>query len=165
MDHKGRLKRLQNVFDRDHLDALLVTHLPNIRYLCGFTGTSGVLAILESGAVFFTDGRYAEQARAEIRGARVVIARKPPLAAAAEWLVENRSKVDRKKPRRLGIEGEHLTVAGRTQLASLLRSDFRLRETRGLVERVRMVKDADEIACLRAAVVLGASLFDRALEV
>ena len=165
MDHKGRFKRLQNVFDRNHLDALLVTHLPNIRYLCGFTGTSGVLAILESSAVFFTDGRYTEQARAEVQGARVVIARKPPLAAAAEWLVENRSKVGRKKPRRLGIESEHLTVAARSQLASLLRPDFRLRETRGLVERARMVKDADEIALLRAAAVFGASLFDRALEV
>jgi Xaa-Pro aminopeptidase len=165
MDHKGRLKRLQAAFERNSLDALLVTHLPNIRYLCGFTGTSGVLAILESSAVFFTDGRYSEQARAEVQGARVVIARNPPLAAAAEWLLENKSKVDRKKPRILGIESEHLTVAARSQLASLLRPDFRLRETRGLVERARMVKDADEIALLRAAAVFGARLFDRALEV
>jgi Xaa-Pro aminopeptidase len=164
MDHKGRLKRLQDVFDRNHLDALLVTHLPNIRYLCGFTGTSGVLAILESGAVFFTDGRYSEQARAEVHGAHVVIARKSPLVAAAEWLAKNRNKIG-KKPCRLGIESEHLTVAARSQLASLLRPDFRLRETRGLVERARMVKDADEIALLRASAVFGARLFDRALEV
>jgi len=163
MDHKGRLKKLQSVLERDSLDVLLVTHLPNIRYLCGFTGTSGVLAIGGSGSMFLTDGRYREQARAEVQGPRIMIARKPPLAAAAEWLVEN--KVGRKKPRRLGIEREHLTVAGRTQLARLLRSDFRLRETRGLVEQARMVKDADEIACLRAAAVLGASLFERALEV
>ena len=165
MDHKGRLKALQSVFDRNSLDALLVTHLPNVRYLCGFTGTSGVLVILETGSLFLTDGRYSEQARAEVRGPRVVVARKPPLAAAAEWLMENRSKAGRKKLRTLGIEGEHLTVAGRTQLAGLLRSEFRLRETRGLVERGRMEKDADEIACLQAAASLGASLFERALEV
>jgi Xaa-Pro aminopeptidase len=165
MDYKGRLKRLQTVFDRNSLDALLVTHLPNIRYLCGFTGTSAVLAIFETSSVFLTDGRYSEQARAEVQGPRIVIARKPPLAAAAEWLMESNSKLGRKKPRRLGIESEHLTVAARTQLASFLRSDFRLRETRGLVERARMVKDADEIARLRAAATLGASLFDRALEV
>jgi len=165
MEHKGRLKKLQTVLERDSLDALLVTDLPNVRYLCGFTGTSGVLAICESGSVFLTDGRYHEQARAEVQGPRIVIARKPPLVAAAEWLMEKRSKFRRKKPRRLGIESEHLTVAGRTQLARLLRSDFRLRETRGLVERARMVKDADEIACLRAAAALGASLFERALDV
>jgi Xaa-Pro aminopeptidase len=165
MDHKGRLKKLQTVLDRNSLDALLVTHLPNIRYLCGFTGTSGALAIGETSAVFLTDGRYSEQARAEVQGARVVIARKPPLAAAADWLLQNKDELGRKKPRRLGIEGEHLTVAGRSQLASLLRSEFRLRETRGLVERARLVKDAKEIELLRAAVALGASLFDRALEV
>ena len=165
MDHKGRLKKLLTAFERDSLDALLVTHLPNIRYLCGFTGTAGVLAIGEGASVFLTDGRYQEQARAEVQGPRIVIARKPPLAAAAEWLMEKRSKLGRKKPRRLGIESEHLTVAGRTQVARLLRSDFRLRETRALVERARMVKDTDEIACLRAAASLGASLFERALEV
>ncbi|HXM62201.1 MAG TPA: Xaa-Pro peptidase family protein [Terriglobales bacterium] len=165
MDHKARLRKLQTDFDGNALDALLVTHLPNIRYLCGFTGTSGVLVILETGSVFFTDGRYSEQARAEVKGSRIVIARKPPLAAAAEWLAENRNKAGRKKSRGLGIESEHLTVAARSQLASLLRHDFRLRETRGLVERARMVKDADEIALLRTAALLGASLFDRALEV
>jgi len=165
MDHRGRLKQLQTVFDRNSLDALLVTHLPNIRYLCGFTGTSGVLAIIEAGSVFFTDGRYSEQSRAEVQGARVVIARQPPLAAAAAWLVENKGKLGRKKSRRVGIESEHLTVAGRSQLARLLRSNFQLCETRGLVERARMVKDADEIARLRKAVALGAGLFDRALEV
>ena len=165
MDHKGRLKKLQTGLDSSSLDALLVTHLPNIRYLCGFTGTSGILAIFATGSVFLTDGRYTEQARAEVQGARIVIASKPPLAAATEWLMKNRSKLGRMKSRRLGIESEHLTVVGRSRLASGLRPDFRLRETRGLVERARMVKDADEIACLRAAALLGARLFDRALEV
>jgi Xaa-Pro aminopeptidase len=165
MDHRSRLTKLRTDFDRIHVDALLVTHLPNVRYLCGFTGTSGALVVTEAKSVFFTDGRYTEQARAEVRGARVVIARKPPLAAASEWLVAKASQVRRKTPRTLGIEGEHLTVAGRTQLVSFLRSAFRLRETRGLVEQARMVKDSDEIARLRAAAILGASLFDRALEV
>jgi len=165
MDHRSRLAKLQTVFDRNHLDALLVTHLPNIRYLCGFTGTSGALVISEAKSVFITDGRYTEQAQAEVHGTRVVIARKPPLAAAAAWLIANASQFGRKRLHRLGIEDEHLTVAGRTQLAGLLPSAFRLRETRGLVEQARMVKDADEIARLKAAAILGASLFERALEV
>jgi Xaa-Pro aminopeptidase len=156
---------VQTVIERNSLDALLVTHAHNIRYLCGFTGTSGILLVSLTRSVFFTDGRYTEQARAEVRGPRVVIARKPPLAAAAEWLMENATRLGRKKPRRLGIESEHLTVAARTQVANLLRSGFRLRETHGLVEQARMVKDADELALIRAAVALGASLFERALEV
>src|SRR5271169_3719772 len=139
MDHRGRLKKLPDVLEREHLDALLVTHLPNIRYLCGFTGTSGILVVSNTRSVFFTDGRYTEQARAEVRGPRVVIARKPPLAAAAEWLMENATRLGRKKPRWLGIESEHLSVAGRSQVAGLLRSGFRLHETHGLVEQARIV--------------------------
>jgi Xaa-Pro aminopeptidase len=165
VDHKGRLEKLQTVFERNALDALLVTHLPNIRYLCGFTGTSAVLVVSEPKNVFFTDGRYTQQARAEVQGSRIVIAYKSPLTAAAEWLLDNKSRLGPKKPRRLGIESEHLTVAGRTHLMTCLRSDFRLREARGLVERARMVKDADEIARLRAAAALGTTLFERALEV
>jgi Xaa-Pro aminopeptidase len=165
MDQRSRLTKLQTAFDRNHLDVLLVTHLPNIRYLCGFTGTSGALVVSETKSAFITDGRYTEQARAEVQGARVVIARKPPLAAVSEWLMAHARQLGGKTQRRFGIESEHLTVAGRTQLASLLRSAFRLHETRALVEQARMVKDADEIACLRAAAVLGASLFDRALDV
>src|SRR5580700_649611 len=155
MNHTGRLKRLQTFLESTSVDALLITHLPNIRYLCGFTGTSGVLAISETSAMFFTDGRYSQQARAEVQGSRVVIARKPSLAAAAEWLIENKNKIARRKPIRLGIESEYLSVAARSQLASMLRHDFRFRETRGLVEQARMVKDADEIATLRAAAILG----------
>src|ERR1700722_5627442 len=110
MDHRGRLHQLQIVLERNHLDALLVTHLPNIRYLCGFSGTSGALVIRDERIAFFTDGRYTEQARVEVQAARVVIARQPPLAAASEWLIKNVNPLGRKHPRRLGIESEHLTV-------------------------------------------------------
>jgi Xaa-Pro aminopeptidase len=58
-----------------------------------------------------------------------------------------------------------MTVAARSRLARLLPLGFRLREAPALVEQARMMKDEDEIACLRSAVLLGASLFDYALEV
>ena len=58
-----------------------------------------------------------------------------------------------------------MTVAARSRLAGILPSSVRLREAPALVEQARMVKDEEEIACIRSAVLLGASLFDRALEV
>ena len=63
------------------------------------------------------------------------------------------------------IEGEHMTVAARSRLAGILPSGLRLREAPALIEQARMVKDEEEIACLRSAVILGAGLFDRALEI
>jgi Xaa-Pro aminopeptidase len=165
MDHPGRLQCLRQALRQHRLDILLITHLPNLRYLCGFTGSAGALLVSESRAVFFTDGRYTAQARAEAQGARVAIRRKAPLMAAAEWLTANGKGRGRKGPRRLGIEGEHLSVAGRSRLAGALPSNLRIKEAPLLVEEARMVKDAEEIERLRAAVLLGASLFDCALKV
>jgi len=164
MDHRGRQQRLQNSLSTYRLDALLVTHPPNLRYLCGFTGSAGVLLLAGGTSAFFTDGRYTEQARSEVQTARIVIARQGPLPAAVAWLSAHRKK-GRQTPSKIGIEGEHMTVAARSRLAGTMPASVRLKEAPALVEQARMVKDEEEIACLRAAAILGASLFDRALEV
>ena len=161
MDHKGRLNRLQQALPSCRLDVLLVSDLANIHYLCGFTGSAAVLLVTEHKPVFFTDGRYTAQAREEVKGARVVIAGKAPLSAAGEWLADHRKQLGRA---RIGIEGENLTVGARGRLAALLPSGFRLKPAPLLVEQARLIKDADETARLRAAVRLGASLFDVALD-
>jgi Xaa-Pro aminopeptidase len=169
MDYRGRQQRLQDSLSVHRLDALLVTHPPNVRYLCGFTGSAGILVIAAKKRIFFTDGRYTEQARAEVQGAKIVVARKGPMAAAATWLAANRLSTQPKRrrgasPARVGIESEHMTVAAGSRLAGILPAGIRMREAPALIEQVRMVKDEDEIACLRSAVNLGSSLFDRALE-
>ena len=161
MDHKGRQTSLHAALERNRLDALLITHPANVRYLCGFTGSAGAVLISESKSIFFTDGRYKEQADAEVQGSRVVVTRKSPLTAAAEWLVGNAKKLGVKI---LGIEAEHLSVAERSRLAKVLPSGLRLREALPLVEQARMIKDAEEIERLRAAVLLGASLLDVVLK-
>ena len=162
MNFPGRQKKLREHLVTTQFDALLISHLPNIRYLCGFTGSAGLLLVAEAGSVFFTDVRYDTQAREEVKGAKVIIARKMLSNALAEWLGASRT---RSKGWTIGIEAEHLTVAERKRLADLLPSGQRLRNAPALVELVRMVKDDDEMDRIRAAVRLGATLFDRALEV
>jgi Xaa-Pro aminopeptidase len=164
MDHQGRQLRLQNELAAHRLDALLITHPPHLRYLCGFTGSAGVLLFTTKKKAFFTDGRYTEQAQAEVQAAQIVIARPGPMAAAAEWLSAH-SKKGRRTSIKVGIESEHMTVAARSRLAAMLPSGLRLHEAPALVEAARMVKDEEELACLRSAVTLGARLFDRALAV
>ena len=159
MDYKGRQRRLQEALHRNRLDALLVTHLPNIRYLCGFTGSAGVLLVSDAKTVFFTDGRYRAQARTEVQGCKVAVSKKGPLLACAEWLRANRRSSSRIR-RRVGIEGDHLTVAERGRLSAMMPRDTSLRPAPALIERSRMLKDAEEIAQIRAAILLGADLFD-----
>jgi len=90
-----------------------------------------------------------------------VIARKAPLAAVAEWLAGSAKRLRLKT---LGIEADHLNVSERGRLAKSLTPGIRLREAPPLVEQDRMVKEPEEIEKLRAAVLLGSSLFDVALE-
>ena len=162
MGFQSRQKKLRKQLEPSRVDALLVSHLPNIRYLCGFTGSSGFLLVQESGSVFFTDVRYDTQAREEVKGAKVIIVRKALVTAFGEWLRARRKKT---KGWSLGIEADHLTVAEKKRLSGMLLFGIRLQNTSELVERLRMVKDDDELELTRAAVRLGATLFDRALEV
>ena len=124
MDYKGRLQRLQKALCQHKLDMLLVTHLPNIRYLCGFTGSAAALLVAERGAILFTDGRYRTQAKEEVKGARIMIAQKSPLLAAAEWFAGQRRAA---KPAWLGIEPESITAGMRDRLAATLKGKARLR--------------------------------------
>ncbi len=159
MNYQARQQKLRDHLATTQFDALLVSHLPNIRYLCGFTGSSGLLLIEESGSVFFTDVRYDTQAHVEVKSAKVVIARQAVLSAAADRIAALRGK------QAIAIEADHVTVSDRKRLNDLLPSHVRLKNATLLVERARMVKDQDELALIRNAVNLGAKLFDRALEV
>jgi Xaa-Pro aminopeptidase len=164
MDFLARQKKVRKQLAPSRLDALLVSHLPNIRYLCGFTGSAGFLLVGETGSVFFSDARYTRQAHEEVKGAKVVISRKSALTSVGEWIRARRQE-KRSKGWTLGIEAEHLTLADKKRLADLLSAGVRLRNVPALVERARMEKDENELDLIRAAVQLGASLFDRALEV
>ncbi|MGA2425841.1 MAG: Xaa-Pro peptidase family protein, partial [Terriglobales bacterium] len=173
MDHAGRLSRLRAGLEENDLDSLLVTHLPNIRYLCGFTGSAAALLVAARGSVLFTDGRYRTQAKeeVEIKDASIFVARKSLPVAAAEWLATRRKSSTRAslgrvsikrlsmKRTSVGIEPESISAGMRDRVAAVLKGKARLRSAPPLVERARMVKEAAEIQRIRRAVELGASLF------
>jgi len=162
MDFQARQAKLREHLATTRFDALLISHLPNIRYLCGFTGSAGLLLVEESGSVFFTDVRYDTQAHEEVKGAKVVIARKAVLPALGEFLGRRRKRA---RGWTIGLEAEHFTIADKNRLTEVRPAGVRLKDAPSVVERARMVKDADELRLIRAAVALGAKLFERALEV
>jgi Xaa-Pro aminopeptidase len=162
MKFRSRQDELREHLATTRFDGLLVSHLPNIRYLCGFTGSAGLLLVEGAGSVFFTDVRYDTQAHEEVKAARVVVARKTPLVAVAEFLSKRRKRA---RGPTLGIESEHFTVSEKKRLTELVPAGVRLKNAPSLVERFRMVKDEDEIGLIRNAVKLGAEIFERALQV
>jgi Xaa-Pro aminopeptidase len=162
MNFLARQQKLREHLATTRFDALMISHLPNIRYLCGFTGSAGLLLVEETGSVFFTDVRYDTQAHEEVKAAKVVIARKSVLAAFGDFLSGRRKRT---RGWAIGIEAEHFTIAEKKRLTKLRPSGVTLKDAPSIVERARMVKDSDEVELIRNAVALGAKLFDRALEV
>ena len=138
-----RQTALRGALEAEGLDALLVTHLPNIRYLTGFTGSAALLLVRPDVTTLITDFRYAVQAPNEAGSAAVVE-------------VDQKSVWDRlgrllaaAAPGALGIEAQALTVRDAERVGGLIRG--RLTPTSDLVERLRAIKSPEEVAAIRAA--------------
>jgi Xaa-Pro aminopeptidase len=125
------------------LDALLVTHLPNIRYLTGFSGSAALLLVRHDATVLITDFRYAAQAPDEAgQTASVEVDQK------SVW--ERLGRVlSAQPPGVLGIESQALTVRDAERVSGLTRA--RVAPTSDLVERLRAVKSPEEVSSIRAA--------------
>jgi Xaa-Pro aminopeptidase len=165
MDHLRRMGALRRKLTRAGLSALVVTHLPDIRYLCGFTGSSAALAVTRRKVRMFTDGRYTAQAREEVSGAEVEIVARGPAVSAVQWLaaqpgVQNGEEF-------AGFDPVWTTVAQlqqwKTALPAKMRRSFLAPIAAPLVEPLRLVKDEDELRVLREAALLGCRLFDHML--
>lgn len=152
-----RLGRLRSSFSSLHADALLVSHLPNIQYLCGFTGSAGLLLVQESHVTLFTDSRYTFQARQEVVGARVHIAKHGLTKAVAEKLREHRQ---RGSPRVAYSTGQ-LTISQSHALKTAVGKRVRWIDDGGAVEKLRAVKDADELERMKAAAELISGVFGK----
>lgn len=148
MEVAPRIDRLRELFDKSEVDALLVTNLVNVRYLCGFTGSAALLLVTPDEVVFVSDGRYRDQSAAEISGAgvdaRIEIIGADPDTAIAE-------AVAAAGVTRLGLEEQSVTWALQRRWQSELLKAGELVPTGGIVEDLRIVKDSAEAARIRSA--------------
>ena len=128
----------------DDVQALLVTAPVNVRYLTGFTGSNGQV-LLGADPVFFTDGRYMEQSSKQVPDLpRAIYSGTTKYADLLAKELADRGIT------RVGIEAGHTTITARDKLAGEL-SGIELFATEGLVEKVRRIKDPDEVDAIRAA--------------
>jgi Xaa-Pro aminopeptidase len=156
MDVAGRSRRLVERFDDVEVDAMLVTHLPNIRYLTGFTGSAALVLVRRDGLVFVTDGRYGEQAAEQLgaAGIRATIEVGRTNAEQREAVSAATRDVDR-----LGLEADHVSWSRRDELAATWFESIELVATSEMVEALREQKDPGEVARIEAA----ADIADEAL--
>ncbi|GAC68803.1 M24 family metallopeptidase [Gordonia soli] len=161
--HPDRRARLRTAVatSADPVDALVVTDLINVRYLTGFTGSNGAVLVWTADAAadrISTDGRYVTQVGEQAPDLEPVIAR--------NGLAELIAHAETHGARRIGFEADAVTVAAHRALID--RDTDQAAELvglSGLVERLREVKDAGEVALLRSAAAIGdqalASIIDK----
>ena len=138
------------------LDALIVSALPNIRYLCGFTGSNGVLVLAGDSATLFTDPRYTIRAVGE-SSAKVEIVRGSLIAAALKLIAKKRWK-------RVGFEANRIPYGSFIELEKDLPVKCSLHPVNGLVEQQRMVKTEAEVSLIRKSVLTNSAAFETALK-
>lgn len=140
----ARLSLLRKEMEAARLDAFVVTHLPNVFYLSGFTGSAAALVITNSSLTLFTDSRYTFQAKQEAQNSRVKIVAGPLLSSAGEQLA-------REHLLRVGFEAARLSVAQKSLLEKAAEGRKRWIPWDGKVEATRAVKDAAELSLMREA--------------
>lgn len=163
MSTPRRIGALRRRLTRTGTSGALITHLPDLRYLSGFTGSNGALAVTRHSVRLFTDGRYTVQASEQVKSATVAIVTGSPAIAALQWMAAQPT-VDS-----ITFDPTHTTVselsAYKSALPARLRRSLLIASAEPLVEALRQLKDTDEIAALSDAALLGCAVFEYILGV
>lgn len=152
----GRIDKLKSILTELNLDAFYVTHIPNIRYISGFSGSSAYLIITKEKDYFFTDFRYKEQSKVQVKGFEMFVDFAPSIKIS-EVIKSSGYK-------NIGFESSHLTVS---QLDTLKQSfpGVNFIPVHERIERLTMVKSDEELSKIRKACEITDRVFEKMLEV
>ncbi len=137
-------------------EGVYISKPSNIFYLTGFTG-EGILAVTNADAAIITDFRYTEQAERQAPGIRVEMIGKGADHAFLAWKLFSAHEV-----RRVYIEDDHVTVRESEHLKEVM-AGAHLQSLSGVPEKMRTVKDQEEIACIRRACAISCEAFEKLL--
>ena len=151
-----RITALRKKLRAENLDGMIVTHLDYVRYLTGFTGTSGLLVIGPKTADFFTDFRYSDQSRKQVKGARVNIIKGDPIDGLKDF-----TKLAGKN-QRFGVDGDHLSLSQHNKLRHTW-PEVLLPRAESILGDLGWIKEKAELDLIKKAVEVSDTAFDRIL--
>lgn len=151
-----RIDRLRERMKEQDLEALLVTHPANRRYLTGFTGTAGMVLVTEKNATLLVDFRYVEQAEKQAPHLDVVRVGGEPFRTVAQLCREWNTS-------RLAFEQDHLVYSRVEKLKSAM-DGVEVVPVGNMVEKLRETKDADELETLRRAAQIADEAFTEIIQ-
>ncbi len=150
----ARLSAVRDTLARSDLDALLVTNLPNVRYLTGFSGSNALLLVTATNAVLFTDFRYAEQVEDEVSAVVSVRIEQNSLWQGLWQQLGQQLDIGR-----IGFESAHLLHRDFQRLLEQ-GSRYLWRPTSDIVEQLRQIKDESEVELISEAVRIAEAALD-----
>jgi Xaa-Pro aminopeptidase len=160
---KARIDKIKKYLTQNNIDAAFIFYpldtgnfLPNVRYLTGYSGSTGAIFITRKASIFITDFRYKDQSKKEVKGSRILISKKNAIATMADV------KEAQAKNLRVAIEAHRLTVDQKAQLADALPNAI-LVDTIDMVEDLMICKDKAEIENIRKAAEISDVAFERIL--
>jgi len=151
-----RIDAVRKLCQTRNLDGFIVTNMDQIRYLTGFSGSAGLLIVEGKKSQFLTDFRYTDQARKQVKGARVNIIKGGLIPSLKDFPAFNVTN------RRYGFSAETTTVLVRDKLQSAL-PDCLLVEADDIFAELGWVKEKSELASIQKAVDISDIAFERIL--
>jgi Xaa-Pro aminopeptidase len=152
-----RLRKLRTSIAEKGLDALLLSQPENLRYLSGFTGSSGWLLISGQNAILATDFRYVEQAKGDSPDFEIIQTKQD----LRDWLPGLVSDLGWHK---LGFEANFISYEGYHKLSEAIKTkqvNLELVPTTGIVEQLRSIKEPGELGFIIKAVELVDAVFEQ----
>ncbi|WP_088104714.1 M24 family metallopeptidase [Halalkalibacter urbisdiaboli] len=151
----NRLEAIRSQFSAHKVDGMLVTSMYNRRYLSHFTGTAGVLLISAKEALLITDFRYVEQAKEQAPDFTIVQHTSPIFAEVAK-------QAERLGLKNVGFEQSQITYEAHQLYSKFIQS--KLIPVSGMVEKLRLVKDAGEINLIQDAADIADAAFSHIIQ-
>ena len=141
---ENRQNLLKSILTDQGLDGIFISRLSNVRYICGFTGSSGSCIITPNDNYFLTDGRYNEQSKNEVKGFKRFIDYGTHIEIA-----QKNNLIP--KGLKLALESDFMSISSYSQLKELF-PDVKWESTKMILENIAAVKDKTEIDALKTAI-------------
>jgi len=151
MSFNKRVKKVNEELSRRNLEGIYITNLTNVRYLTGFTGSAGSVLILDNINHFFTDGRYIEQSKEQVKNCKIHIVG----GNYFKYIADNNLIKERVN---IGFESEHVSVSLFKNLCDAI-NNIQWVQCEGIVEKIAAVKDQLEIQSLKTAIEITDEVF------
>jgi len=151
---KNRLSQLSTKINDIGYDGFYINNLTNIKYLTGFTGSAGLLLIVDGTAHFFTDGRYIKQSSDQVKNAKINIIDSNYFDSI------NKKNLLKKNNLNIGFEANHISFSNYN---SLKENFFNINwvPTYSIVENIAAIKDEYEIDSLKTAIEITDYVFEK----